>query len=481
MNSIRRRLATGLLLGLLLLVGGGAVALYGFMSSALYNELDDRLLVEARAITTVTKQERTYIAVGYTDDRIVDFDDKTPTRYYQLWYPDGLTVQRSKFLPDRWIKPQFGSFEQPRAWNTKLPDGKPGRAVGVTFVPDVDSIDRRHYDPNLNLGLVVAGDRSNLERTLSFLRVSLLGGVSTIAVAIIALVLWVLRRSLRPLNELAMRAAEIDSDSLSVRFPSDDLPSELQPITARMNHLLDRLQGSFDRERQFSSDVAHELRTPVAELRALVEVAVKWPEQVDEQLLHDLSAVAGQMEHIVTALLVLKRSERHEESSSLERIPIRPLMKELKRIRGRRAEQRGINVDIAIDEGRVFEGDRSAVSTIVSNLFDNALEYTPAGGTIEIRAQELDGRTKLVFANPSDDLRPGDVLRIFDRFWRKSGSRINGEHLGLGLSLCKSLALANGWALSAQLQHGVITMTLSEAESPPSNQARGEFQRVGEP
>jgi signal transduction histidine kinase len=83
---------------------------------------------------------------------------------------------------------------------------------------------------------------------------------------------------LSPLNQLANQAASITADSLATRFPTEIWPGELTPISSRLNDLLERLEQSFERERRFSADLAHELRTPIAELRSLAELALKWPE-----------------------------------------------------------------------------------------------------------------------------------------------------------------------------------------------------------
>ena len=124
----------------------------------------------------------------------------------------------------------------------------------------------------------MASVRRELDRTLATLQLVLAGSGLLLLAATALVVPRVLRRELKPLQSLAAEAARIDAASLSARFATEGLPGELAPIAARLNELLARLEDSFERERRFSSDVAHEFRTPVAELRSLAELAIKLPD-----------------------------------------------------------------------------------------------------------------------------------------------------------------------------------------------------------
>jgi two-component system sensor histidine kinase QseC len=114
---------------------------------------------------------------------------------------------------------------------------------------------------------------------------------------------------LRPLSSLAKRAETIHASSLQLRFPTDNIPVELLPIAQRLNDLLARLEASFAREQRFSADVAHELRTPIAELRTLAEVALKWPDDVNQAALKEALNIALQMESVATGLMALARCD----------------------------------------------------------------------------------------------------------------------------------------------------------------------------
>jgi len=122
---------------------------------------------------------------------------------------------------------------------------------------------------------------------------------------------WVVRSGLKSLGRLANQAGQITASSLDTRFDLAHVPDELQPIYEKLNDLLGRLDDAFGRERRFTANVAHELRTPVAELRALSEVALRWPgdEKSAAQSFREVSTITRRMESVVTTLLALARSE----------------------------------------------------------------------------------------------------------------------------------------------------------------------------
>src|SRR5262249_3538686 len=156
------------------------------------------------------------------------------------------------------------------------------------------------------LGVVVARSAQKLRGDLVDLRLRLLGaGVALLLLGTIA-TSWLVRRGLAPLDRLAERAATIGPESLTERFPAGDEPSELGPIRDRLNDLRARLEAAFERERRFPADAAHELRTPIAELRAAAELAARHPDD-PEAVAHALTTAgtsSARMERLVSSLLL---------------------------------------------------------------------------------------------------------------------------------------------------------------------------------
>lgn len=450
MRSIRRQLTRKLLGAVLLILLGGLIALYFGAREAATDQFDRTIHAKALAISTLTFQTPEGFRFEFTDRFMQGFEDHKTRDYFQLWTADGREIARSESLGRGFDLPRrTGKIDRPAEWNLKLPNGRPGRASGYAFRPKVTDRGLRGHETELLL--VVASDREELEETLLEL-LAMSGGWCLL---LIGVTVWVIPRVLRSellsLDQLGERAAQIDANSLSTRFAVDDLPQELRPIAEKLNEAFARLQLSFERERRFSADLAHELRTPLAELRSMAECALKWPESRDPNLDQEVVAVARQMEQIVTNILALVRGEQGQLQARPETISVAPLIAQTWARYSARAAERNLGSNLALDtaEGLV---DPALLRSILNNLFDNAVDYTPAGGGIEIAARRDHGRLLITVANPTADLEPADMPKLFDRFWRKEAARSGGLHVGLGLSLSRAFAEAMGWSLSATLE-----------------------------
>jgi two-component system sensor histidine kinase QseC len=362
-------------------------------------------------------------------------------------------ITRSPALGTADLPRRTGSLARPRFWNLPLADGRPGRAIGVEFKPQTESSGHGRNSSWPAVLLVVASDRENLEEALAELLT--IGGVCGVLLlaATLGTVPRVLRRGLAPLDRLGEQAAQIDADKLAARFPAAGLPVELQPICARLNALLARLEESFARERRFSADLAHELRTPLAELRSLAECALKWPETRDATTDRDTLAAARQMETLVTNMLALARGEHGHLAVRREPVPLDALVREAWRPFHARAEARGLRAEVA-PPGATATADPVLLRSILSNLFDNAVSYAPTGGAISITGETGPAGVTVRVANATENLDPADLEKLFDRFWRKEAARSGGEHSGLGLPLARMFAGAMDWTLTAALEGG---------------------------
>ena len=244
------------------------------------------------------------------------------------------------------------------------------------------------------------------------------------------------------------------------------MPAELLPIGQRLNDLLARLDASFARERRFSADVAHELRTPIAELRALAEVALKWPDDLAaaRSALQDALAVALQMESIATGLLALARCEGGLLPVRPEAVPLDSLVDEIWQPLADQARVKKLSVRRGVPDGASWHTDPIALRVIVSNLLTNAVEYTPSAGEVRLRFEGSTGSERLLISNTTDHLRSEDLPYLFDRFWRKDASRTSSVHCGLGLALAKAYAESLGLSLRAGMAGpSELTLELSRA------------------
>src|SRR5262249_34288158 len=150
------------------------------------------------------------------------------------------------------------------------------------------------------------------------------------------------------------------------------------------NDLLGRLEGSFERERRFSADLAHELRTPLAELRALAEVELEWAKGEEAEKHRETLNIALQMEALVTRLLELSRCDQGKIPFQLQPVPLAPLTREVLRSLATKADTKQVAIDLKISEEAAFAADPTLLRSILTNLFVNAIEYAPQHGMVSI-------------------------------------------------------------------------------------------------
>ena len=476
MNSIQRRLTVALAGLFCILWFGGSVTAYLAMRSGLVREFDRAHVTDMDSLVNMTEQNEAGLKFDSTGEYMPAFRREERPDYFQLWESDGSVLYRSPALEGDLPK-DAGTLTSPRFWNVVLPDGLKGRAVGVRFIPkEDDDMPRRPDTPPLTKEVVmVAGfHRAELDQRLHYLGiVLLLSGAGMAAAAILAVGL-VVRQGLRPLSDLADRTAAIDASSLQLRFPTEKLSTELLPIANRLNDLLARLEASFARERRFSADVAHELRTPIAELRALAEIGLKWPEdqQSTQNTLQDALAIALQMESIATGLMALARCEGNLLSVRQERVAVPALIRDVLAPLKIRAHEKQLDVALDLPEEACWYTDAAALRSIITNLATNAIDYSPPQSLVRVRLEKDGCIEELAISNRNVHMVPEDVPHLFDRFWRKDPARSSQLHSGLGLAVAKAYAQSLGMTLRAELNHTEIFFILSDATPCNSNASK---------
>jgi len=463
--SIRRRLTVSLLLTLFAVFTAGLAALYLAVRAGFIESFDDALTAQARAISTlVTIEDDGAVRLDFSDRFMRGFDDDEARDFFQLWDADGRTLERSESLerePD--LPLRTGSLKKPEYFFMRLGKDAPARAVGIEFEPRRAGKGSKAGRPELRL--VVATRAERLDHELRELLVGTAAWAAGLLFVIALLVPWLLYRGLRPLDRLAGDVARIDATTLDTRFATTGLPRELTPITTTLNALFARLGESFERERRVSAAMAHELRTPIAELRTLAETALKWPDARPPETDSDALAIATQMEAIVTRMLALARSESGQLGTTIERVdllaalrrawqPIEPLA---------RARDMQAHFDVA---PATLDADPALLQSILTNLLGNAAHYGPAGGGISVAGAAGADGYRLAVSNEAPELAAADVDRLFERFWRGEAARSGGVHVGLGLALVREFARAMGWEVQARLDPPRTLVITLHAPSP---------------
>ncbi len=308
----------------------------------------------------------------------------------------------------------------------------------------------------------VAQDRSADEQfTREFaLLVAVVLGVGILAAARIAV--RVTKRGLRPLRLMTASLEQIGPNQLHERLTHTGWPRELQPLAAGFDHMLDRLEESFTRLSQFSADLAHELRTPVANIRGESEVALtrsRTPEEYRE-VIESTLAECERLSGTIDSLLFLARADAAERQITRTRFDGGEALDKIASYYEPMAEERQITIR-ASGDGELF-ADPLLIGRAVSNLVDNAMRFTAAGGAIDIALRRKGNVAEIAVKDTGSGIPTEHLPRVFDRLYRVDAARTSGGS-GLGLALVKSIAELHGGkaTITSQVDRGTtVTLTL---------------------
>lgn len=448
MKSIHRDLATKMGVATLILFLLGAFGLYFSLREALQTQFDGTLKAKASALILASEVDDGELEIDLDVQAFAGFGSSAPGDYFEAFDADGTSMLRSPSLGSNQLEPPAEFFDSERGFSDiDLPEGVSGRAFWTVLRPfisgDVDAV-----GPAEEYRMLVASSDSTLRRTQRTVALfTTLFGVCGI-ISILAILSAAVRSGLRPLDRLTQDVQRIDVRHLERRLGLDDLPVELRGMPGKFNELLERLEASFNRERRFTSNAAHELRTPIAELRAMTELGTQWPDEFTAEHGREMLEVLSELEGLLNTLSVLARAETGAPEAR-ENIEVGPEVRELLERCGEEADARRIEFELELEEGSL-ETEPVLWRAVVQNLLGNAAAYTPEGSTVRVDASPA----RLRVENEAPELEPADVPRLFERFWRKSPSRSEKGHSGLGLSIVRAAVDHLGGSCHAGLDEG---------------------------
>ncbi|ETW97795.1 MAG: hypothetical protein ETSY2_43920, partial [Candidatus Entotheonella gemina] len=429
MRLIRSRLTLMLVIGMgLLLVGAGAL-ISSVLKSSLQQEFDQGLLGKASLLMALIEDEGDVIEFDYSDDLMPEFSRSDQPAYFQLWLHSGTRIEKSPSLGSHDLPRSPGLAPAPTFRNITLPNGRHGRLVQIAFIPQVEkpddpdekedeeedkgeleanagkqreedieivALDPRQF-PNRAATLIVARDRTQLDGLIRALNLFLAGLTISLLIIMAVLVRLALRAGLRPLDDMRQQASRLDVDSLTTGIHLHTETAELTPVVNQINALLHRLDAAFRRERQFSSNVAHELRTPLAELRVLTEVGGRWPEDRDavEQYFSDAHGICEQMERVVISLLTLTRCERGVQPVQMTPIRLRQIVETSWQHIKQTATEKSQRFECDIHPSRTITSDYDMLLMVLINLLSNAVFHSAPSSVIRCVATQHGGETYL--------------------------------------------------------------------------------------
>jgi heavy metal sensor kinase len=303
----------------------------------------------------------------------------------------------------------------------------------------------------------VGASNLEIERALHGLLLAIAIGLPVVVAVAIAGGYLLMRRALRPVDEITRSAERITSRNLSERLPAPKTGDEIERLSVGLNRMIGRLDESFQHIHRFSADASHELRTPLTILRGELEAAVQQPQTTPElrETLGSALEETERLSRIVESLMMIARLDAGE--AKVERAPF-----DLAELTSSTTEQMRLlaedkNVALRCEAKRQvrIEGDRSRLKQVIVNLVDNAIKYTPDGGHVGVKVYASNGCGALEVTDNGVGIPAEALPHIFERFYRvdKARSRQMGG-AGLGLSIIKAIVTAHGGQVKVESVEG---------------------------
>lgn len=355
--------------------------------------------------------------------------------YVAIWTPEGFPAFRSALAPPMLPLPAWspapGRFrirtrgEYREAYYVNMPGNC--LLVGKSLTPDLDQMDgfnRRLY----GAGLLVFG-------------LGLFGG-------------WCLTtRAIRPIEAISAAARRISDGHLSDRIPVADEGSELGRLAGVLNTTFDRLEAAFARQRQFTADASHELRTPLTVMIAEAQTTLSRPRSAEEyrESVETCLEEAQRMRRLASSLLELAKLDDQEGSAAQVPVDLAALTADIvAQLESTLARDAGVT--IRCDPGpALVAGHPDSLVQVVTNLVSNAMQYTPAGGEIQVTTRTGPEWVSLMVADSGCGIAAEDLPHLFERFYRADKSRARSEgHFGLGLAIVKAIVDAHRGTIEVQ-------------------------------
>jgi two-component system, OmpR family, sensor histidine kinase QseC len=430
-RSLQARLLAWVL-GLVVLVWSSAALLAFFDARHELDELLDGHLAQAAALLVAQQ-------VHPNDDDTVDaptLHRYAPKVAFQVFH-EGDLVLRSANAPVAPMAAPRGGFES--GFHTVQIGGRTWRVFTTHGIErDVQVYVGEQTDSRASIVWAIA--RSAL-------------WPMALALPLLALaVWWPVQRSVAPLRRLG-RTLSARPAHASDPVHSDDAPSEMVPLVDALNGLLERIGALLDGERRFTADAAHELRTPIAAVRAQAQVAMT---EADATLRHQalLRTLEGcdRATRVVEQLLTLSRLEA-ESAPSLATVDLCAIVRDVLAELAPRAIATQQMLELDAGAACRVTGSPTLLMVLVRNLVDNALRYSPAGARVRVRVADSNGRIVLGVEDSGPGLAAADLQRLGERFFRVAGSGASGS--GLGWSIARRIAAVHGGDLTASRSAGL--------------------------
>jgi two-component system heavy metal sensor histidine kinase CusS len=373
---------------------------------------------------------------------------ESEARRYQQFYirlldEHGVPIMTTPGMAERLDLVELASRTRGRSERPIAMAGRHGQPFRVTSATVAVGMPPTHGDT-----VQIAIDVSQEEELLARYRLWFWGILLATSVLVPLVGYRIARHGIRPVEEIAATARRITSTNLRERIKSEGYPSELASLAGTFNEMLVRLEESFERISRFTADIAHDLRTPVNNIRGEAEVALARSRTADEyrDVLESSLEEAVRLSELIGDLMFLARAESPLTELRRETVNIGELLTTVRDYYEASAADAGIS--LVVNDGAEplnAELDRSLMLRAVSNLVSNAIAHTPPGGTVTLAATNEDAAIRIEVSDTGAGIPAEALPRVFDRFFRVDPSRSqNSGSTGLGLAIVQSILTLHG-------------------------------------
>jgi two-component system, OmpR family, sensor kinase len=472
--SVRLRLTLWyvLLLAVILIIFGGA--LYAILAFSSLNQVDSTLERRAaevqngiNAALAVQSEPRIFLSRGRLTLPPANVF-ATPGVYVQVSTLDGTPVTLSENLGGQ-------TLSVPSAVITRVIDGD----ATFTNTTNGDVTLRIYASPlvfgSQTVGIILVGQ--SLQGTYETLaRLATLLGIGILLGLLLAAIggAFLADRALAPIERITLTAESIThSNDLTRRIEEPKSRDEVGRLAATFNEMLVRIDGIFRAQQQFVGDVSHELRSPLTAIRGNLDLLRRGAADdanARQEALAAIDSESARMQRLVSDLLLLAQAEAGFKIRK-ERVELDTILLDV--FRQARAMAKGVTVNLAQEDQAQVIGDADRLKQLLMNLVDNAIKYTPAGGTVTMSLVRDAGAVRIAIKDTGIGIPSQDLERIFDRFYRVDKARprglltVSGGGTGLGLAIAKWIAETHGGKIQVESQPGKgSTFTVSLPLAP---------------
>ena len=452
-RSIRFRLTVwyaGLLAGLLVLFG---FSVYLGLSQYLGWTLKEALSQQAKQIGEAWLGDVGVSGESYVAEEINEhFSPKVNGRFVRITRADGSVMYLSDEPENKRFDPSLVPPLKAQAGQESLREEHlTADSELMIFAMPFTAKDGARYV------IEVGAPNQEIEGVLHGLLLAIGIGLPVVVTVAIAGGYLLMRRALRPVDEITRSAERITSRNLGERLPVARTGDELERLSVGLNRMIARLDESFQHIHRFSADASHELRTPLTILRGELEAAAQ-QQQITPELRETLGSALEETERlsgIVESLMAISRLDAGEARVELAHFDLAELTSGTTEQMRLLAEDKDIALRCEAERQVRVEGDRARLKQVIVNLVDNAIKYTPAGGLVGVKVHASNGRAVIEVNDNGVGIPPEALPHIFERFYRvdKARSRQMGG-AGLGLSIVKAIVTAHGGQVKVESVEG---------------------------